>query len=73
MSDLVTRGGAEPLHICVHAVVCVYLLRGLGKPFSRMFSEPQRSGQSHHGLQELENVLSFGESIFIEEGHPAGL
>lgn len=44
------RGRRCALQVCVHAVVCVYVLRGLGKLFSRMFSEPQGPGKSQHGL-----------------------
>lgn len=43
-----------PLQVYAHAVGCVYVLKCLGKPFSRMFSEPQGPGQSQHGLRGLE-------------------
>lgn len=51
------RGGRCALQVCVHAVVCVYVLRGLGKLFSRMFSEPQGPGKPQHGLQGLDNFF----------------
>lgn len=68
-----TRGGSCPLWVCAHSVVCVYVPRGLGKLFSRMFFEPWGPGKSQHGLQGLENFLSLGEPTFIEVGHPTGL
>lgn len=59
-----------PLQVCVHAVGRVCVLRSLGKPFPRIFTEPQGPRQSWHELWKLENFLFFGVSIFPEVGHP---